>query len=553
MAGTIMTGLFDHDGRLVGVMVKCQYADNAKIKSVGGYRWAPYAKGWRYDLDARALGRLIELFPDAQVSTSVQQWLEAHPPTAEQPQAPEPGEVVLTSALAPKLFEYQKAGVRFLVKSRRALLADDMGLGKTVQVIAACEELHASRVLVLCPNAVKDVWSKEVVKWAPDRVATVLRGSNRAAKLKVLEEFSEGYLVVNYEAARERRENGGLLAELLAMDWDVVVVDEAHNVKNRKAQQTQGIRKLALRAECAYLLTGTPIMNRIDDLWSPLNMLYPKQYSSFWAFAKKHTWVTQGPFGWQIDGRPRAPEALRRELAPIMLRREKQEVFPDMPPKMYQKLWVDLEGEQLRVYKEIEELAMAQVTEDMLVITPGVLARLTRCRQVAISPGLIGGESTGAKLDALLGVLHGTEKKVIVFSQFAQAIKLVSRILTEEGIPHLTMTGDTPDADRAGAVERFQTDPGIQVILMTTQLGGVGLTLTAASVVVFLDKMWTPAQNEQAVDRTRPHLQKESVQVIEILARDTVDEMVEEVLGGKVSIIEAVVARKRKVGGIDKL
>ena len=142
---------------------------------------------------------------------------------------------------------------------------------------------------------------------------------------------------------------------------------------------------------------------------------------------------------------------------------------------------------------------------------------------------------------------------VIVFSQFAQAIKLVSRILTEEGIPHLTMTGDTPDADRAGAVERFQTDPGIQVILMTTQLGGVGLTLTAASVVVFLDKMWTPAQNEQAVDRTRPHLQKESVQVIEILARDTVDEMVEEVLGGKVSIIEAVVARKRKVGGIDKL
>ena len=88
MAGTIMTGLFDHDGRLVGVMVKCQYADNAKIKSVGGYRWAPYAKGWRYDLDARALGRLIELFPDAQVSTSVQQWLEAHPPTAEQPQAP---------------------------------------------------------------------------------------------------------------------------------------------------------------------------------------------------------------------------------------------------------------------------------------------------------------------------------------------------------------------------------------------------------------------------------------------------------------------------------
>ena len=218
-----------------------------------------------------------------------------------------------------------------------------------------------------------------------------------------------------------------------------------------------------------------------------------------------------------------------------------------MPRKIYQKMWLNLEGEQLRIYQEIERTAMARINEDTTIITPGILAQLTRCKQVAVSPGLIGGEPEGVKLDALMDIIRGTDQKMLVFSQFAEAVKLVAKRLEEAGIGHVLFIGDTPEVKRAGAIQRFQTDPGIRVFLATMQAGGAGITLSAASLVIFLDKHWTPAINEQAVDRTRPHMQTRPVQVIELLGRDTVDEMVEEVLAGKASIIEAVINKKRSL------
>lgn len=542
-AMVIVTGVYDDNGQMVGMLVRCDYAHNSRVKSVPGYRWDPETRGWRFRLDADALRALKMKLPGMELAPEVQQWWSTQS-QREQGMLAIKGQqdASLKSGLAPRLFGYQRVGVRFLTEAKRVILADDMGLGKTLQVIAACEELQARRILVVCPNSLKGNWEREIAKWTPQRRVTVLRGSTRAAKEKVLAGYEGDYLVVNYEVTRR----GGMMEDLGALQWDVMVVDEAHNVKNRKAQQTQGIKQLTKRAECVFMLTGTPIMNRVEELWSPLNMLYPARYGSFWGFAKQHTWVSQGRYGWEIDGRPRNPYALRQELAPIMLRREKEEVFPDMPPKVYQTLWVELEGEQKRIYNEVENMAMTQVTEDTLVITPGVLAQITRCKQIAISPGLIGGEREGVKLDALMEVLQGTERKVIVFSQFAQAVFLASERLDRAGIKHVVLTGATPEDERVALVDKFQTDPETRVFVATTQLGGVGLTLTAASMVVFLDKHWTPAINEQAVDRTRPHLQKESVQVISILAQDTVDEMIEDVLDGKMTIVEAVIAKKRE-------
>jgi len=180
------------------------------------------------------------------------------------------------------------------------------------------------------------------------------------------------------------------------------------------------------------------------------------------------------------------------------------------------------------------------------VTTPGILAQITRCKQVAVSPGLIGGRPEGVKLDALLDIVRGTDRKVLVFSQFAEAVKLAAGRLAREGIGHVVFIGETKEEERDEAIARFQTAPEVRVFLATMQAGGAGITLAAASIVVFLDKHWTPAVNEQAVDRTRPHMQKRPVLIVELLARDTVDEMVETVLAGKVSIIEAVINRKKE-------
>ena len=464
----------------------------------------------------------------------------------------------------PTLYDFQKDGIRFLIQARRAILGDDMGLGKTAMAIMASEVTDSDRILIICPNTLKGHWETEINKWAPGQDVSVLRGSYKKKK-ETIEGFERGFLVINIETTRYPRTKrvGGhsLIGGLLAIRWDTIIVDEAHSIKNRKSKQTEGVNWLASRTERVYLLTGTPIMNRVDELWSPLHILYPSRYPSFWTFVKQHTVVYKkeiiiyskqkkrkiARFIRVIDGKPIRPKELRAEIAPVFLRREKEEVFPDMPPKIYQKMWLDMEGEQLRIYRDIEQTAMAQIDDDTTVITAGILAQLTRCKQVAVSTGLIGGKAEGVKIDALVDILHGTDQKVLVFSQFAEAIKLVARRLEGEDISYVTFIGETKEKDRDNFIKQFQTNPEIQVFLATTQAGGVGITLTAASLVVFLDKQWTPAVNEQAVDRTRPHMQTRSVQIIELLVRDSVDELIEKVLTGKVSIIESVINRRKEI------
>ena len=447
---------------------------------------------------------------------------------------------------SPALYSFQRSGVEFLRRARRAILGDDMGLGKTAQAIAACEGL--GRVLVICPNTLKGTWVAELQKWTPLQQPHVAKGTYKE-KCTTIRAYARGFFIINIEAVRRTKTppaNGPALLDLLLdIPWDAVIVDEAHGVKDRNSQQTKGVLELARRTPRVYLLTGTPIMNRVDDLWAPLHIINPLRWPAYWPFVRRHTVAFRGQFGWVVDGKPTRPVELRQELASVFLRREKEEVFPAMPRKVYQRIWLDLEGEQERIYRELEREAMAEVTEDITVVTPGILAQLTRLKQVAVSPALLGGRPDGVKLDALVDVIKGTGQKALVFSQFAEAIKLASDRLRQEGVEHVVFIGETKEEVRDEAVRQFQNDPAVRAFLATTQAGGAGLTLTAASLVIFLDKHWTPAVNEQAVDRTRPHMQRRPVHVVELLARDTVDELIEAVLAGKVSIIEAIIARKK--------
>ena len=540
----VVEGIYK-DSQLTEVLIRCPYLWNPKVRALLTVRWCTQHKGWRVALNLENVNRL-ERGLAVQLPAEILAW------RVQQHQllflAQQTDVSSLKSPAAAHLYGFQRVGVKFLTQARRVILADDMGLGKTVQAIVACEELQAQRVLVVCLNSLKGNWYNEIQKWVPHQQTTVLRGT-RTQRDALLHAFQAGFLVVNYEAVRPSKSKSqpSLLDTLAGIPWDVLIVDEAHNMKNRKAAQTAGVRMLATQTGTVYLLTGTPILNRVDELWSPLHVLYPKRYASFWGFVEKHTAVYRNRYGWVVDGKPTQPVVLRKEIAPLFLRREKEEVFPDMPRKIYQDVWLDLEGEQQRIYRDIEHQAMTQIDENTTVITPGILAQLTRCKQVAISPGLIGGESTGVKLDALMDIVLGTEQKVLVFSQYAQAVELAASLMQTAGVKHVTFTGDTPEAERSAVVHQFQTDPTIKVFLATTQAGGVGLTLTAASLVVFLDKHWTPAVNEQAVDRTRPHLQTQPVHTIYLLCRNTVDELVENVLSGKASIIEAVVAKRKEV------
>ncbi len=547
----------------IKLLLKCKFEDNPKTKSAGDCRFDGREKGWKYELEPQVVKKLQEVFPNIKIDEEVERWVSCEEEKRKAIlDAKNSQDVELQTGAAEKLYPFQRVGCNFLYNAKKALLADDMGLGKTVQAIFACEEIKAEKILVICPNSLKSNWKKEIEKWTPQRSVTILRGSTRDKKNKVISEFTTGYFIANLESIRrgkEKKEVDGetklvlrdedFVDHLAGIEWDVVIVDEAHNIKNRKAQQTKDTMSLTKtkKADYLFLLTGTPIMNKVDELWSLLHTMYPEKYTSFWKFVKKFANAYPGRWGWVIEPHPRNPSELRKELEPFFLRREKEQVFQDLPKKTHQQIWVELEGKQKKIYDQMEAEAMAEVTEEDSVIAPGVLAQITRCKQIAISAELINGSKQSAKLDALKSVIEGTDKKVVVFSQFAEAINLVSNMLEEMEVEHVTFTGQTKESKRQDIIDSFQDDEQVRVFLATTQAGGAGINLTAAHYVVLLDKHWTPAVNEQAVDRVHRHGQSNPVTVIELLARDTVDEMVEEVLNGKKSIVEAVISRKKGV------
>lgn len=441
--------------------------------------------------------------------------------------------------MIPQLYPYQLQGVEFLTSTPRALLADEMGLGKTVQAIIALRTV--SPILVVCPASIIGVWEREFSKWDSTRQVTSLIGPLPQRRQTLLSKGLD-VVLVNYEVVAK------LLPDLQRVRWGALALDEAHRVKNRRAQVTKAVQSLSRSIPRIIELTGTPILNRPDDLWALLNVLSPSQFRSYWKFVERYCSVFWNGFGWEVGG-PRDPEGLAQALAPFYLRREKTEVMKDLPEKIVSQVWVPLEGTQRREYSEMKRTLTALLDSGERVSALAVVSQLLRLRQICVDPNILvdGGSEplSGAKARALLDLLEGRDGgKVVIFSQWSRAVRAAYSLLEERGIPTLIMTGDTPQLVRAMIVDQFQTDPYIKVLALTIGVGGLGLTLTAADTAIFLDKSWTPALNTQAQDRLHRVGQTSTVWVYEILAQETVEEYVEDLLSRKVSWSASILTRE---------
>ena len=501
--------------------LKCTYEERFQAKKVPGARWNPNMKVWQYPSDEATIQQLMAAFPQAKVSGDVQAFLARK---AEIRQRLIESKEVLWHTDAP-LRDYQKAGVNFLIQAKRAILGDDPGLGKTLQAIMACEGEQARRALIVCPNTIKWVWYEEIKKWTGKEAVVI--GGPRKKREKALEAYKNGYLIINYESAR-------LHPIIQEIEWDVMICDEAHRLKNRKALQTQFIKRV--KAKNVYMVTGTPIMNRTEELWSLLNILYPKVFTSFWRFVDQYCQKRTTYFGTEVlPGTDEQVERLRLLLQPIMIRRRKDEVLTELPAKVYQRLPVELEGRQKVMYKQMERDSLAILSQGAIA-APVVIAQITRLRQIAVGAQLLDPEiDSSAKFKALDEILdiHLQDHKIVVFSQFRRAIELLQERYAAKGLECVVVTGEVSQEDRVKATQRFQTDNNCRIMLSTIQAGGLGLTWTAADIVVFLDRHWTPAMNLQAEDRLHRIGQRNSVTVINMVAKDTVEEWIEDILAGK--------------------
>jgi SNF2 family DNA or RNA helicase len=458
-----------------------------------------------------------------------------------------------------ELYDFQKVGVDRLTTSERLFLADEMGTGKTVQAIAAAEALGAKKVLIVCQNSMKGMikngkviggWAEEISLWAPGKSIGVVEGQPK--QRHAILDLDPDYLVINYEALVGK--TGIELTSRLVKQWDVVIFDEHHKIKNRNAKATKACKRICKYAEHVWMLSGTPLLNHAQEMWPPLNMMFPedKKYRSYWRWVRENCIVERGTFGWTVTSitDPKHPRAkkLRDDLQPLMLRRTKAEVLKDMPAKTIKKVWVELHGEQLEAYREMEKDMLAHF-EDELITVAAVIAQIIRLKQITVGPELMFPEMdtiTGAKYNALVDILEADpDKKLIIFSQFRTALERVAKRLYTDGICELgefaLLTGNVPQSDRSVLVNAFQKEEYPRILLITTQAGGTGLTLTAASTAVFLDKLWTPAMNVQAQDRIHRIGQSEPVTILELLALDSVEERIEGTLRFKQHLFDYLI------------
>jgi len=452
---------------------------------------------------------------------------------------------------------------------------DDMGLGKTIQCIAA--DLYRRqqagpgphKTLVVAPlTGVIDQWVEAYNEWAPH--LTVRRVDPKKRYL-FLKEEADVY-VIHPEGLRLEADN------LCQINWLHFIFDEAHRIKNRKTKTAKAAVAVGKAARYRTAATGTPIENRPDEFWHILKWLYPdkasrtqfalwpqKLLASYWRFYERYTRYEADPWtGYHTITGTKNEEELRELFGPLYVRRYKQDVAKELPDKQYQKYHVTLPPKQRKAYNAMRDELLAWVGEheDQPVVAPVVIAQLIRLQQFTLGYGELkttvkvnvdGGvrkerkevrfhlNEPSVKLDALMDILDDLgDKQAVVFTTSKQAVALANARFDKAGIEAVTITGDISDSQRTLNIKKHQRGEA-QVLVATIRAGGVGINLQHCDIMVFLDRDWSPAKNKQAEDRLHRIGQKNTVHIIDIVARNTVDQRKDDVLQKKWNWIRATV------------
>jgi hypothetical protein len=455
---------------------------------------------------------------------------------------------VLPKNIRAEMRPYQTEGYHFLayLTANRfgGVLADDMGLGKTLQTLAWLAWLRDAAAggtpaatlpsLVVCPKSVTDIWRAEAERFYPGLRVRIWRGEP-AEKLPAERERAD-LIVINYSQLR-------FLSPAIAnVQWHAAILDEAQHIKNPDSQTAQAAR--ALKAENRLALTGTPIENRLLDLWSILAFAMPGALGNRAHFLRR--------FNAQDD--PLARRRLAARVRPFLMRRTKTQVAKDLPDRVEEDLLCEMEGEQRTLYraelKRARQLILGLKSNKQLNNERfNILTSLLRLRQICCHPALVDGklrEAESAKvaaLEDLLDPLMEEGHKVLVFSQFVTMLDLLRDTARLRGWPHFYLAGDTEN--RGELVNEFQSAKGGAAFLISLKAGGFGLNLTAASYVVLFDPWWNPAVENQAIDRTHRIGQTSKVMAYRLLMRDSIEQKIRALQKQKAALMDDVLGEER--------
>ena len=459
-----------------------------------------------------------------------------------------------TSRLKRNLMAYQRAGVKYALNRRRVLIGDEMGLGKTVQALAAClldgafDSKKSGGVVVVCPASLKRNWYREVKLWLPDSIdAVIIDGKKKS-------DYLGDVVIVNYDILESH------LDALVERNFAGCIVDESHFVKNPTAKRTKSVTKLARSVKengLILALTGTPIVNRPNELVSQLRVLnrLDEVFGGYWPFVKRYCAARKGQFGWDVSGSSNLDELNERLRASCYVRRLKENVLADLPAKERRQLWLDASAEDFAKYQLAQDDVLAWLREQAkeVLINAGddpdeqkaaLLAwakansnNAEHLRRIATLRQLAGQAKVAPAIEWINRFLEESERKIVVFAHHVSVVDALAKAFGDSAV---RISGSVALSKRQEAVDSFQNNKKTRVFVGNIDAAGVGITLTAASDVLFVEQGWTPAQHDQAEDRCHRIGQRDSVTAWYGLLGNSIDEEMTELIDKKRSVVTQV-------------
>jgi len=453
--------------------------------------------------------------------------------------------VSIPSNLNAQLRPYQERGFKWLYsnfkKNLGSCIADDMGLGKTLQVITLLLKVHSAKSsdtpsLVVCPTTLIGNWVKECAKFAPSLRVSVYHGAERSLKTKGTDIVISSYGILRRDLKKFNKH-----------DWNLFIIDEAQNIKNSTAKQSQAVRKIPAGFRIA--LTGTPVENRLTELWSILDFLNPN-FLGTQAFFQRRFALPIEKYGDQ-----ESLHNLRSLVRPFILRRLKTDktIIEDLPEKQEMNVLCGLSKEQGQLYQQLVETTLQKIEETQGIQRHGlILTLLMQLKQICNHPAhflkensLETSQRSGKllRLEAMVEEVIAEGDRALIFTQFAEWGKLLKTHLQKKLAEEiLFLSGSTKTKDRVEMIERFQNDPqGPKIFILSLKAGGTGLNLTRANHVFHIDRWWNPAVENQATDRAFRIGQKRNVQVHKFICTGTLEERINEMIESKKQLAEQTV------------
>ena len=513
---------FNYDPGLIGLLKN----------EVPGRKWESISRCWTAPMSKQ----LINFLHDNQF-TFDQNLLTAQ----KQREKEKEKRISQTPKLPDTLFPFQKEGVKFIQKTDgHALIGDEMGLGKTIQALSWIHYClpKKSPVIIIVPAAVKLLWQRMTTIWAPDRKTTIIYGSQSSKDLESLLQYDT--IIINYDLLIKNVKDSKIKLSEALTTWinpELLVIDESHFIANPKTQRTKAIRKMT-KGKKIIALSGTPITSRPIQFYSVLNLLCPEDFPSLWAFAHRYCGAKHNGFGWDFSGTSNVEELHKKLTDTCMIRRLKKDVMTDLPNKLRDV--IPLKINNFQEYQNAEKdfigwlNAKGKIKKANRAKQAKALSQMEELKQLAVRGKLI------MVVEWINNFLEeAPDEKLILFTHH---IKIRDRLYEHYKKEAVVALGGNSTQK---AVDEFQNNPKIRLFIGNIDSAGIGITLTAANTVAFVELAWTPGKMQQAEDRAHRIGQKKCVNIHYLIAEKTIEEDIATILDKKTKVLNRVLDGKK--------